>query len=114
MHPPHGEPEDPNKATLLHILRILNRAEDEYQDEEAKGLELSEIQYQCQDHWAVKTAGIQPNDLLNVLVQNGMVDHVQKEIYSWIRQRTIREFYCITEPGKAYLVKSETDEGRVS
>jgi hypothetical protein len=97
----------------MHILKILNRAEDEYQEEEGKGLELAEIQFQCSDHWAVKTAGIKPDALLQVLVENGMVEHVEKEIYSWVRQRALHDYYCITEPGKAYLVKSETDQGRL-
>ena len=42
-----------------------------------------------------------------------MVSHVQKEVYSWVRQRNIHDIYCITEPGKAYLVKSETEQDRL-
>ena len=43
-----------------------------------------------------------------------MVEHIEKEAYSWVRQRTIHDYYCITEPGKEYLVRNETEQGRVA
>lgn len=111
--PLRGEPEDPNKATLLEILRLLNQAEDEFEAENEKGLELVELEYRCGNYWAVKAGEAKLPVILELLMDNGMVDRVDTDTYSWIRKRQLRALYRITESGKAHLMKNITDEGRI-
>lgn len=112
--PPGGAlPEDPNAATLEHILRKLNWAEDEYTDELEKGLEMGEIEIQCEDFWAVKLGKAEPKAIVAMLVDNQMVDRVPRNAYSWVRQRQVGELYRISEPGKSFLVHREQKSGRV-
>lgn len=111
--PLRGEPDDPNKATLLHILRLLNQAEDEFDEESEKGLELIELEYRLESYWAVKSGEAKLPVILQLLVDNKMVDHLDGGNYSWIRKRQIQGIYRITEEGKLHLLKNVTDEGRI-
>ena len=106
--------EDPNTATLLHILRKLNWAEDEFTDENEKGLEMGEIQVHCEEFWAVKLGKSDPKIIIDMLVDNQMVDRQRRDAYSWVRQRQVAELFRITEPGKAHLLSAEKKQGRVA
>ncbi|MDE1822613.1 MAG: hypothetical protein KGI98_17390, partial [Euryarchaeota archaeon] len=109
----HGEPQDPNTATLLHILRMLNKAADEYEGKDEGGLEATEIHFNCSEYWAVREGGAKPELILQLLLDNGFVDRVPGEHYSWVRQRQVKDMYMITEPGKEHLVKNVGEHGRV-
>lgn len=113
INPTHGDPSDPNRATLLHVLKILNQAEDEYENDAEKGLDLNEIQYHCDDYWAVRNGSVKLPVILQLLLENKMVNQERGESYSWVRQRTLRDRYRITEVGKVHLVQNLPKDGRV-
>ena len=112
-HTPMGQPEDPNRATLLQILRELNKSAETAANPAEDGLELAEIKERLQDFSAVKkTQGVAI--LLGLLVQNQMVVHDGKKTYSWVRQRDTLSRYLITPKGKDFLRENVVESGRIA
>lgn len=110
---PRGEPEDPTRAALLEVLRLLNQAES-YHDEREKGLELDEIRGGMQEHWSVQKAGVNVPVVVGLLLRNRMVDLVGGTVRSWTRQRDIGPHYRINGEGKMYLAKWLSESKRVA
>lgn len=104
---------DPNKATLLYILRLLNQAEDEFEDDAEKGLEQDELEYRTQNYWAVKSGDAKLAVILELLLDNKMVEHTDGGPYSWIRKKQIQGLYRITDSGKTHLLKNIVEDGRI-
>ena len=110
---PRGEPQDPTRAALLEILRLLNQAES-YHDDREKGLELDEISTMTQEHWSVQRAGVQVPVVMGLLLRNRMVDHVPGTVRSWTRQRDLGPHYRINGEGKLFLARFLEESQRLS
>ncbi|MDE1837608.1 MAG: hypothetical protein KGJ23_13465 [Euryarchaeota archaeon] len=114
ISPYHGEPTDANTATALHILRLLNRAEEEFEEEREQGLEITEIMFECREFWGVREAGSEPELMLRLMLQHKMVSQDDSEHFSWVRQRSVSDLYHITDLGKSYLEAKIIRSGRIS
>ncbi|MCI4368554.1 MAG: hypothetical protein L3K09_03195 [Thermoplasmata archaeon] len=105
---------DPNRATLLAILKQLNHAASVHEgDPEEQALELKEIEGLLTDFWAVKQGSVKVALALGLLLRNGLVEAQKPSSYSFQRQRASTHRYLITAPGKRFLAESIEDSDRI-
>jgi hypothetical protein len=100
--PPRGS-EDLGRVALLQVLRELNKSAQAATHPEDNGLELREIMDRLTESQAGRAGAMRVPVILGTLVQNGMVDYVGTKVYSWVRQRDVRDRYVITTQGKEFL-----------
>lgn len=106
---------DPIRATLLAILRQLNRA-DAHQDAQQvadPALELKEIEERLRDFGPVEDGSVKVALALGLLLRNRMVAARADPGYSWQRGREVAQRYQITAEGKRFLVDSLEASGRI-
>ncbi len=107
-----GAPNDPLRATLRELLRLLNAAES-YDQEQEKGLELAELEFQSAEFWGVRQAGVSVPVALGLLLRNQMVRYIGAGAHSWTRQRNMGPHYRIDVAGKEFLANSVQKDGRL-
>lgn len=111
---PINQSEDPNRATLLQILRELNKSTEAASNSEDDGLELTELTDRLADFWAVTQRSVKVPVILGVLVQNDMVRYQGQKAYSWVRQRETKDRYRITIKGKSFLRENIVTNDRIT
>jgi hypothetical protein len=111
---PTNQSEDPNRATLLQILRELNKSTEAASNSEDDGLELTELTDRLADFWAVTQRAVKVPVILGVLLQNDMVSYQGQKAYSWVRQRETKDRYRITIKGKSFLRENIVTNDRIS
>lgn len=104
---------DPNRATLIEVLKELNKSEETARDPNENGLETGEIIDKLVEFWAVKEKKVKVPVILGTLVQNGMVEFVSKKSYSWVRQRDTKDRFRITTDGKEFLKSTIVASNRI-
>ncbi len=98
--------EDPVRATLIAILKQLNRAESVHEGQAAEqALELPELERRLSDFWAVDAGTVKVSLALGLLLRNGLVAAQGQGDFSWQRQRSAGQLYQITSDGKKFLVE---------
>jgi hypothetical protein len=106
--------DDPIRATFLAILRQLNRAETENNnDTPEQALELAELERRLSDFWAIEQGSARVPQALGLLLMNKMVAASGDTEYSWQRQRNVSQRYQITSEGKKFLLENIEKMGRV-
>jgi hypothetical protein len=117
----HAEPVGPERPeevarafhdTLLEVLRRLNQSSE--RRGEVDGLELPEIERALHRYWAHRPDETNLSRAMRLLLENGLVAHESAPRYAWDRRRTLRDRYLITPLGKAYLLRSVIDSGRIA
>jgi len=97
--------------TFLEILRRLNQAAEE--GIEVHGLEFTEMERLLDRFWTHRSAGIQLDSALSLLVENGLVGTADDPAFSWVRNRTVGRRFQITPLGKSYLLRQLEETGRI-
>lgn len=105
---------DPIRATLLAILRQLNRA-DAGQDAQLPdpALELTEIERRLKDFGPVEDGSVKVALAVGLLLRNRMITARADPGYSWQRGRDVAQRYQITAEGKRFLVDSLETSDRI-
>jgi hypothetical protein len=106
--------DEPNRATLVQILRELNKSAEGATHPEDNGLELGELTGRLEEFWAVRQKAVKVPVLLGALLQNKMVEHLDNKVYSWVRQRDVRDRYRITTHGKNFLRENIESNQRIA
>lgn len=117
MGAPNGPPSnDPIRATLLEILKQLNRSEAIHEGGQAadQALELAELEGELRSFWAVEEGKVKVSLAVGLLLRNGLVAARQPGDFSWQRQRSARQLYQITPDGKKFLVDALRSSDRIS
>ncbi|MCI4335819.1 MAG: hypothetical protein L3K17_01285 [Thermoplasmata archaeon] len=116
MATPSGPPaNDPIRATLLAILKQLNHVESMHEGKASdQALELTEIERQLSDFWAVEEGKVKIALAVGLLLRNGLVAARAPGDFSWQRQRSARQLYQITADGKKFLVEVLRTSDRIS
>jgi len=106
---------DPVRATLVAILKQLNQADAMYEGKRVEqALELTELEQQLADFWAVKAGSIKISLALGLLLRNRLVNVQAPGDYSWQRQRNPGHRYQITAEGKRFLVDAIETSDRIT
>lgn len=116
MAAPNGPPvNDPVRATLLEILRQLNRSEAIHEDHKPvdQALELAELEGELRSFWAVEEGKVKVSLAVGLLLRNGLVAARRPGDFSWQRQRSARQLYQITPDGKKFLVEALRTSDRI-
>ncbi len=95
--------EDPNRATILEILKELNKSEEVAPNDTENGLESNEINERLIEFWAIRENRVRLAELLRMLYSNKMIRYDGAPRYSWVRKRNLGGVYQITTEGKEYL-----------
>jgi hypothetical protein len=104
-------PDDPTRATLVELLRQLNRTNAMYEGTADKqALELAELERLLMDFWAIKVGAVTVRFGLGLLLRNRMIQRVEGNGHS----RTAPPRYAITTAGKRFLVEATTRPDRIS
>jgi DNA-binding transcriptional ArsR family regulator len=106
--------EDPTRATMLELLRQLNRSEAQYSDESPdQAKELAELEGTLGAFWAVKGGQVSVRFALGLLLKNQMVRANADREFSWEKGRSVGTRFAITSEGKRFLVDSLDSSDRV-
>ncbi len=95
--------EDPNRATIMEILKELNRSEESAANSTENGLEAAEIEERLVEFWAIREGRVQVTEMIGMLRANRMIEFDDAQRYSWVRKRNLNGVYRITMDGKEYL-----------
>jgi hypothetical protein len=98
----------------MQVLKELNKSSESASHPEDNGLELKELMERLADSSAGRQGSVRVPVILGMLVQNGMVDYVGTKVYSWVRQRDVRDRYVITTQGKEFLRSSVDTQDRIT
>jgi hypothetical protein len=105
---------DPVRATLLAILKQLNKTDSGQTNELSDpALELQELESRLREFWAVGDGSVKIALAVGLLLRNGLVEARSDPGYSWQRGRDVAQRYQITTEGKKFLVSSLEDSGRI-
>jgi hypothetical protein len=103
-------PDDPTRATLVELLRQLNRTFAMYEGApDQQSLELPDLERLLIDFWAIKGGGVTVRFGLGLLLRNRMIRRVEGNGFA---RKTPR--YLITTEGKQFLVEASTRPDRIS
>jgi hypothetical protein len=106
--------DDPVRATLLAILRLLNQADVTNEGkEEEQAQELAELEKRLTDFGPIREGSVKVALGLGLLIRNGLVTAQTAGDYSWSRQREAQVRYRITAEGKKFLVGSVETSDRI-
>lgn len=97
--------------TLLEVLRRLNQAEERELD--VPGLEYPELERAMRGFWTSQAGEVDLDFALRLLLENGLIDQVDRAAYSWERRRLVGERFLITTLGKSYLIRQIEESDRV-
>jgi hypothetical protein len=107
------EGEDPNRATILEVLKELNRSEETAANEVENGLEMQEIEERLLEFWAIREGHVELRNMLAMLNTNRMIEFDGAKKYSWVRKRNLSGVYRITTDGKEYLRSNVDSRERI-
>ncbi|MCI4334039.1 MAG: hypothetical protein L3K04_00150 [Thermoplasmata archaeon] len=106
--------DDPTRATMLELLRQLNRSEEEHaQDSPDRAKELPDLEGTLGGFWAVKSGQVSVRFALGLLLKNQMIRQNSDQEFSWGKGRSMGSRFAITTQGKQFLLASIEDAGRV-
>ncbi|MCI4345326.1 MAG: hypothetical protein L3K07_01005 [Thermoplasmata archaeon] len=106
--------EDPTRATMLELLRQLNRSEAQYSEESPdQAKELAELEGTLAAYWAVKEGQVSVRFALGLLLKNQMVRANADREFSWEKGRPVGTRFAITSEGKRFLLDSLESSDRV-
>jgi hypothetical protein len=97
--------------TLVEVLRRLNQAAERRL--EAEGVEFLELERTVSKAGGMWLPSGELRNAVRLLLDNGLVRQEIEPVYSWDRRRTVGERLAITALGKAYLLRSIEDSGRI-
>lgn len=104
-------PDDPTRATLVELLRQLNRTIAMYEGTADKqSLELAELERLLIDFWAIKVGGVTVRFGLGLLLRNRMI----RQLPANGNARRAPPRFTITTEGKRFLVEASTRPDRIS
>ena len=106
--------DDPVRATLLAILRLLNQADVMNEGKDAEqAQELGELEKRMADFGPIRDGSVKVALALGLLIRNKLVTAQTDGDYSWARQRDAQVRYRITAEGKKFLVDSVETSDRI-
>ncbi|HZY70177.1 MAG TPA: hypothetical protein VFF67_04260 [Thermoplasmata archaeon] len=106
--------DDPVRATLLAILRLLNQADADHEGDAAEqALELAELERRLENFIATQKDAVNVSLAVGLLLRNGFVAVQNGGDYSWTRQRDAQVRYGITAEGKKFLVEAMETSDRI-
>lgn len=106
--------DDPVRATLLAILRLLNQADADHEGNASEqALELNELERRLENFIATQKDAVNVSLAVGLLLRNGFVAVQNGGDYSWTRQRDAQVRYGITAEGKKFLVEAMETSDRI-
>ena len=106
--------QEPVRATLLAILKLLNQADTLHEGERAEqSLELLDLERRLSDFWAVDQGSVKVSLALGLLLRNGLVEPYAGADGAWVKPPTSKPRYGITAEGKRFLVDSLENQDRI-
>ena len=111
--PPIPVGDDPNRATILEVLKELNRSEETAANEVENGLEVGELEQRLLEFWAIREGRVELRNMLSMLNSNQMIEFDGAQKYSWVRKRNLSGVYRITTDGKEYLRSNVDSRERI-